>query len=83
MSPRRDSVAITADILRYAEVPKTKHRSRMNGNRLENYLNFLINRGFLIEANRGSSVIYRRTEKGIELLKQIDDLERMLGSYET
>jgi predicted transcriptional regulator len=79
---RRDSVAIAADILRFAEVPKTKHRSKMSGRRLQNYLDWLINRGFLVEVHRDSSVTYGKTPKGLELLKQIDDLERTLGNYQ-
>jgi predicted transcriptional regulator len=83
MSTKRDSVAITGDVLRSAEERKTKHRTRIGGRRLQDYLDFLVNRGFLIEASRGRSVTYWQTQKGLELLKQIDDLEYSLGNCET
>ncbi len=75
---RRDSVNIIADILRFDESPKTRYRATMNNSRLQKYLDFMKEQGLLEEVKRGGSTIYRRTERGVQLLEQIDSLLQML-----
>jgi len=50
----------------------------MNNSRLQRYLDFMKEQGLLDEVKRGSSTIYRRTDRGSQLLEQIDDLLQML-----
>ena len=75
---RRDSVNIIADILRLEKVPKTKYRTTMNNSRLQKYLDFMTEQGLLEKTSQGNSTIYKRTEKGGQLLEQIDSLLDML-----
>ena len=75
---RRDSVNIIADILRLDEAPKTRYRATMNNSRLQKYLDFMTEQGFLEKTKQGNSTIYKRTEKGGQLLEQIDSLLEML-----
>ena len=75
---RRDSVNIIADILRFDEAPKTRYRATMNNSRLQKYLDFMKEQGLLDEVRQGGSIIYRRTDRGSQLLEQIDDLLQML-----
>ena len=80
---RRDSVNIIADILRLDEAPKTRYRATMNNSRLQKYLDFMTDQGLLDEVRQGGSTIYKRTERGIQLLEQIDSLLQMLIDPET
>ena len=75
---RRDSVNIIADILRLDKAPKTRYRATMNNSRLQKYLDFMMEQGLLEKTHRGNSTIYKRTEKGGQLLEQIDSLLDML-----
>jgi len=75
---RRDSVNIIADILRLDEAPKTRYRATMNNSRLQKYLDFMMEQGLLEKTHQGSATIYKRTEKGGQLLEQIDSLLDML-----
>ena len=79
---RRDSVNIIADILRFDKAPKTRYRATMNNSRLQQYLDFMTDQGLLDEVRQGSSTIYKRTERGAQLLEQIDSLLQMLIDLE-
>jgi len=75
---RRDSVNIIADMLRLDQAPKTRYRATMNNSRLQKYLDFMTEQGLLEKTRQGNSTIYKRTEKGGQLLEQIDSLLGML-----
>ncbi len=79
---RSDRVGIIADILRSTGIPKTRHRARMNHHSLCGYLDFLTSQGFLEEVRDNGRVTYKRTQRGLNLLQQIDSVQHMLAHDE-
>lgn len=74
---RRSSIEIIADMLRLGEAGKTEMMYSVNMSyfQLQKYLSFLLERGFVDKVRVGNpSVTYRVTDKGLKLLRGIDDI---------
>ncbi len=80
MNGRRWEIQIIGDILRLGKAKKTTimYSANMSYSQLVRYLNFLLDRGFLRKEEKGSTVFYRLTPKGQDLLFRIDSLISLL-----
>ncbi len=83
---RRSDIEIMGDVLRTGKngAGKTKimYRADMSYSQTQKYLWYLTNQGFLIKVVTGKSrVMYYATDRGNELLKNIDCLAEILGYY--
>ena len=81
---RRSNLEIIADMLRVGEngAGKTEimYSTNMSYTQIQNYLGFLIGRGFIDKVKVGNpSVNYQVTDTGLKLLKSIDSVTEMLG----
>ena len=81
LNGRRSNIQIIAEILRLEEAGKTEimYSVNMSYAQLEKYLNFLVERGFLVKTNGTRPVTYRTTAKGKKLLRSIDRIMEALG----
>lgn len=80
---RRTSIEIIAEMLRLGqeEVGKTRlmYNVNMSHTQLEKYIGFLVQGGFLRTVMNSNGVKYRVTQKGRQLLKDIDKMAEVLG----
>lgn len=80
-SKRRGKMEIIADLLRLDEVTKTQimYGVGFNSHRTEEYVEFLLRKGFLEKIEGGTRTTYRATAAGKQLMKQIDELSQLLS----
>ncbi|MBI2850740.1 MAG: hypothetical protein HYX80_06835 [Chloroflexi bacterium] len=82
---RRSNIQIIADMLRLGEAGKTEmmYSANMSYFQLQKYLKYLLHLKLIDEVALGNpSVSYRVTEKGFELLKNIDSIQQVLEAGE-
>ncbi|MGB5926140.1 MAG: winged helix-turn-helix domain-containing protein [Dehalococcoidia bacterium] len=83
MNRRRSNIEIIADMLRVGEngAGKTEimYSANMSYAQIQKYLGFLLSHGFINKVRVGNpSVTYQVTEKGGELLRNIDSIVEVL-----
>ena len=83
MNRRRSNIEIIADMLRIGEngAGKTElmYSANMSYAQIQKYLGFLLSHGFIHKVKLGNpSVSYQVTEKGGELLRNIDGIVEVL-----
>lgn len=83
MNRRRSNIEIMADMLRVGEngAGKTEimYSANMSYAQIQKYLGFLVSHGFVSKVHVGNpAVTYKVTEKGGELLKNIDGIMEIL-----
>jgi predicted transcriptional regulator len=83
MNRRRSNIEIIADMLRVGEngAGKTEimYSANMSYAQIQKYLGFLLSHGFVNRVKLGNpSVSYQVTEKGGELLRNIDGIVEVL-----
>jgi predicted transcriptional regulator len=83
MNQRRSNIEIIADMLRVGEngAGKTEimYSANMSYAQIQKYLGFLLNHGFINKVEVGNpSVTYQVTDKGGELLRNIDSIVEVL-----
>ncbi|WP_297513648.1 winged helix-turn-helix domain-containing protein [Thermococcus sp.] len=85
---RRSRVEIIADILESANgkgATKTQivYRANLNFKLATNYIRYLLQKGYLIEAIEGNRRIYRVTDKGRTFLRSFSTIYRELGDFDS
>jgi len=78
---RRSSIEIIADILRLGEAGKTEimYSANMSFFQLQKYLKYMIDLGLIDKVKVGNpTVTYRVTQKGLRLLRNIDNILQIL-----
>ncbi len=83
MDRRRSKIEVIADILRLRQASKTQvmYRVGMSYAQLQKYLDYLVERGFLIHgSSRYPGGIYRVSQEGEKLLQSIEKIEEILYS---
>jgi len=83
MNRRRSNIEIIADMLRVGEngAGKTEimYSANMSYAQIQKYLGFLLSRGFINKVKVGNPVVtYQVTEKGGELLRNINTIVEIL-----
>jgi len=83
MNQRRSNIEIIADMLRVGEngAGKTEimYSANMSYTQIQKYLGFLLSRGFINKVEVGNPVVtYQVTEKGGELLRNINTIVEIL-----
>jgi predicted transcriptional regulator len=83
MNKRRSNIEIIADMLRVGEngAGKTEimYSANMSYAQIQKYLGFLISHGFINRVEVGNPVVtYQVTDKGAQLLQNIDVITEML-----
>jgi len=83
MNNRRSNVEIIADMLRVGEngAGKTEimYSANMSYTQIQKYLGFLLSHGFINRVAVGNPVVtYQVTDKGLNLLKNIDSIMEVL-----
>ena len=83
MNQRRSNIEIIADMLRVGEYGAGKteimYTANMSYAQIQKYLGFLLSHGFINKVKLGNpSVAYQVTEKGGELLRNIDSIVEVL-----
>jgi len=83
MNQRRSNIEIIADMLRVGEngAGKTEimYSANMSYAQIQKYLGFLLSRGFINKVEVGNPVVtYQVTEKGGELLRNINTIVEIL-----
>jgi len=83
MNRRRSNIEIIADMLRVGEngAGKTEimYSANMSYAQIQKYLGFLLSHGFINKVKVGNpAVTYQVTDKGGELLKNIDSIVEVL-----
>jgi len=83
MNRRRSNIEIIADMLRVGEngAGKTEimYSANMSYAQIQKYLAFLLGHGFINKVEVGNPIVtYQVTEKGIELLRNIDNITEVL-----
>jgi len=83
MNRRRSNVEIIADMLKVGEngAGKTEimYSANMSYAQIQKYLGFLLSHGFIHKVEVGNPVVtYQVTDKGGELLKNIDSIMEVL-----
>jgi predicted transcriptional regulator len=82
MNSRRSNIEVVADILRMGQASKTQimYRGGMSYAQLNKYLDYLVERGFLLwSSDKYPGGVYNVSERGGELLESIEKIEEMLG----
>ncbi len=83
MNNRRSNIEVMADILKLGQAGKTEimHSANMSYRQLQKYLEFLVQNEFIDVMKLGNTVtVYKVNEKGLKLLKNIDNLLKMIPS---
>jgi predicted transcriptional regulator len=85
---QHSDIEIIADMLRVGEngaaKTETVYTADMSYPQIQEYLEYLINQGFINKVNLDNTVIaYQVTESGLKLLKAIDTLLEMIESTES
>lgn len=86
---RRNRYDITAEILKTARNGKVKtrimYRARLNGAQVNEYLALLVNKGllkpFTVEQKKVRRILYRTTEEGMKLLKNLELIAEIWLSF--
>lgn len=83
MNRRRSNIEIIADMLKVGEngAGKTEimYSANMSYAQIQKYLAFLLSHGLINRVEVGNPIVtYHVTEKGVELLKSIDDVMEVL-----
>jgi len=83
MNRRRSNIEIIADMLRVGEngAGKTEimYSANMSYAQIQKYLGFLLSHGFINKVEVGNPIVtYQVTDKGGELLKNIDSIVEVL-----
>jgi predicted transcriptional regulator len=81
---RRSNIEIIADMLRVGEngAGKTEimYSANMSYAQIQKYLGFLMSQGFINRVEAGNPVVtYHVTDKGLKLLRSIENIVEMLG----
>jgi len=80
---RRSETGILGEILRLAQngMKKThiQYKANLSYAQLQIFLTFAVERGLFETKSGNPNVMYRTTQKGIELLALIEELNRMLS----
>jgi len=81
---RRSNIEIIADMLRVGEngAGKTEimYSANMSYTQIQKYLGFLMNQGLVDRVEVGNPVVtYQVTDKGLKILKSIDNIVDILG----
>jgi predicted transcriptional regulator len=82
MGKRRDRLEVLKDILTVAANPfganKTKlvYMSNLNFNRLSVFLQFLLDKEFVVKSEDGN--LYNITTKGVGFLRELEKVDKML-----
>ena len=82
MNGRRSNIEIIADILRMGQASKTQimYRVGMSFAQLQKYLDYLLERGFLIRNSfKTPGAIYSVSQEGKSLLQSIERIEQLLA----
>jgi predicted transcriptional regulator len=84
---RRSNIEIIADMLRVGEngAGKTEimYSANMSYAQIQKYLGFLMSQGFINKVEVGNPVVtYQVTDKGLKLLRSINNIMEMLGLEE-
>jgi predicted transcriptional regulator len=77
LTNRRSSIEVIADILRLGEAGKTEimYSVNMSFKQLQKYLKFMLELKLIDRVMVGNPVVtYRITDKGLRLLRSIDDI---------
>jgi predicted transcriptional regulator len=77
LSNRRSSIEVVADMLRLGEAGKTEimYSANMSYAQLQKYLKFLLELKLIDKMTVGNPIVtYRITEKGLRLLRSIDNI---------
>ena len=77
LSNRRSSIEVIADMLRLGEAGKTEimYSVNMSYAQLQKYLKFLLELNLIDKVTYGNPMVtYRVTEKGLRLLRSIDNI---------
>lgn len=83
MNRRRSNIEIIADILRIGQATKTQimYRVGMSHTQLHKYLDYLVERSFLIsDSHAYPGAVYRVSQDGKLLLRSIESVEGLLIS---
>jgi predicted transcriptional regulator len=83
MNHRRSKIEIIADILRVGEGKKAEIMCRvgMSHAQLQKYLDYLVERGFVVsDSDEYARGVYRVSQDGKLLLRSIDNVEGLLMS---
>ncbi len=78
---RRSNFEVIADMLRLGEAGKTEimYSANMSYFQLQKYLNFLLQLKLIDKVTVGNPIVtYRVTKKGLRLLRNIDNILKML-----
>ena len=78
---RRSNFEVIADMLRLGEAGKTEimYSANMSYFQLQKYLNFLLQLKLIDKVTVGNPIVtYRVTRKGLRLLRNIDNILKML-----
>jgi predicted transcriptional regulator len=78
---RRSSIQIIADILRLGEAGKTQimYAANMSYQQLQKYIAVMLKLRLLDKETTGNRlVVYRATQKGLKLLRNIDTVQEIL-----
>jgi predicted transcriptional regulator len=88
MSSRRTKVQIFIDILRSLQrsrgrLKKTHivYKANLTHSRLEEYLEFLLAKKFVVEKSKGKHTFYEITEKGVEFLGEVNKLKEISDAF--
>jgi predicted transcriptional regulator len=88
MNSRRTKVQIYLDILRSIQRANGKlkkthivYKANLTHSRLENYLDFLLSKGFLVEIKGENQIIYTITEKGRRFLGEVNKLNEISDAF--
>jgi predicted transcriptional regulator len=81
---RRSNIEIIADMLRVGEngAGKTEimYSANMSYTQIQKYLRFLMDQNLVCRVEMGNPIVtYQVTEKGLKLLRSIDNIINMLG----
>jgi len=84
MNRRRSNIEIIADMLKVGEngAGKTEimYSANMSYAQIQKYLSFLLSHGLINKVEVGNPVVtYQVTDKGVELLKNINSIMEVLG----
>lgn len=82
LNSRRSNIDIIADMLRLGEAGKTEimYSVNMSYFQLQKYLNFMLQQKLIDKVTVGNpTVTYRVTKKGLELLRNIENIQSILN----
>lgn len=82
-SKKRDAFTIIGTLLSVScnGINKTKlmYKTNLNSESIKKYLSFILNNGLLSKYDANGKEIYKTTEKGMLLLKELNDIKKYFG----